>query len=83
MVQGTKPIAVFRLGDRYYAIEEMCPHRGGPLHEGRRDGEHVVCPWHYATFNIPDGKKVSGPVQRDLACYPVVREGDDLYVVES
>ncbi len=84
MVQGSeKTLAVFKLEDRFYATEELCPHRGGPLSEGQREGECVTCPWHQAKFHIPDGKKLGGPVQRDLTVYPVVRDGDELWVVES
>ena len=37
-------IAVFNLGGRYYAIENTCPHRGGPLAEGIVAGDEVICP---------------------------------------
>ncbi len=39
-------IAVFNVGGNYYAIENACPHRGGPLAEGLMAGEEVICPWH-------------------------------------
>ena len=37
-------IAIFNLGGTYYAIENTCPHRGGPLAEGMLAGEEVICP---------------------------------------
>ena len=81
MVQGKYcPIAVFRVEDKFYAIEEMCPHRGGPLSEGKCDGDVVTCPWHQATFQITTGKTLSGPVNRNLKRFHIIREGDELFV---
>lgn len=39
-------IAIFNLGDRFLAVENRCPHRGGPLSEGILSGNTVVCPLH-------------------------------------
>src|SRR5207244_2698616 len=41
-----KTIALFNVGRRYYAIDNTCAHRGGPLGEGDLDGAVVTCPWH-------------------------------------
>jgi len=43
---GSQEIAVFNLGDRFLAVENRCPHRGGPLADGILSGESVVCPLH-------------------------------------
>jgi nitrite reductase (NADH) small subunit len=43
---GSQEIAVFSLGDRFLAVENRCPHRGGPLADGILSGESVVCPLH-------------------------------------
>jgi nitrite reductase (NADH) small subunit len=43
---GGQEIAVFNLGDRFLAVENRCPHRGGPLADGILSGESVVCPLH-------------------------------------
>jgi nitrite reductase (NADH) small subunit len=43
---GDREIAVFNLGDRFLAVENRCPHRGGPLADGILSGESVVCPLH-------------------------------------
>src|ERR1700687_1010300 len=39
-------IALFNLGDRFLAVENRCPHRGGPLSDGIVAGDVVVCPLH-------------------------------------
>src|SRR5947207_8704607 len=41
---GSREIAIFNLGDRFLAVDNRCPHKGGPLSDGIVDGESVVCP---------------------------------------
>src|SRR6516162_10044590 len=41
-----RDIAIFNLGDRFLAVENRCPHKGGPLSEGIVSGNVVVCPLH-------------------------------------
>lgn len=48
-------VAVFRQGDEFYAIDDLCPHMGAPLSEGYVEGKCVTCPWHAWHFNIEDG----------------------------
>lgn len=48
-------VAVFRRGDQWYAIDDLCPHMGASLAEGHVEGETVTCPWHAWRFCIKDG----------------------------
>src|SRR2546427_8292558 len=41
-----REIAIFNLGDRFLAVDNRCPHKGGPLSEGIVSGTTVVCPLH-------------------------------------
>ena len=75
LVQGEKPIAVFKVGDAYFGIEDLCPHRGGPLSEGKLEAGCITCPWHDAKFELATGKVLKGPVHRTLKTY-VVYEKD-------
>ena len=43
---GGKQIALFNAGGKFYAIDNACKHRGGPLAEGELDGTTMTCPWH-------------------------------------
>jgi nitrite reductase (NADH) small subunit len=43
---GDDEIAIFNLGERFLACDNMCPHRGGPLADGIVSGNTVVCPLH-------------------------------------
>jgi len=83
-----KPIAIFNLDGKFYATDDTCPHEGGPLASGFIEGENVTCPWHGATFHIksgktlepPAGEKMSSPVDRGIASYPVCIVGADVRV---
>lgn len=50
------------------AIVATCSHLGGPLDEGDRDGDTVVCPWHGSRFDLCRGEVQGGP-----AVYPQPR----------
>lgn len=77
-VEG-KRIAVFNVDGRYCAIDDTCPHRGGPLSEGSLDGEVVTCPWHGARFDVTTGAVLAPPAQRGVTAYSVqVSSGDVL-----
>ncbi len=75
-----KTLALFNLAGTYYAIDDTCPHRGGPLSEGDIEGEEVTCPWHGAVFKITTGEVLTPPAQTDLACYNVRVEGRNVEV---
>jgi nitrite reductase/ring-hydroxylating ferredoxin subunit/uncharacterized membrane protein len=69
-------MAIARVGSDYYAFQEFCTHRYGPLSEGAlRDG-NVQCPWHRSCFDIRSGKVTQGPAKVDLKTFDVqVRDG--------
>lgn len=50
-----RSIALFRIRDQYFAIQNNCLHRGGPLGEGEIKNYEVTCPWHGWKYNIVDG----------------------------
>ena len=62
---GDREIAIFNLGDRFAAIENRCPHSGGPLCDGIISGTTVVCPLHGWRICLDTGivKKPDVPVQ--------------------
>ena len=71
-------IALFNIDGNFYAIDNTCPHRGGPLGEGMLDDGIVTCPWHGWKFNVATGKNVSMPV--DVKRFEVKVEGEDVLV---
>ena len=54
-------IAIFNLGDRFLAIENNCPHRGGPLSDGIVSGRTVVCPLHAWKIDLESGQVTNRP----------------------
>ncbi len=54
MLDG-REIAIFNLGDRFFATDNQCPHKGGPLCDGIVAGEVVVCPLHAWKVNLDTG----------------------------
>ena len=59
-VVGDREIALFNVAGSYYAIENACPHQGGPLAEGFIEDTTVTCPWHAWCFDVTTGKMALG-----------------------
>jgi nitrite reductase/ring-hydroxylating ferredoxin subunit len=72
--------AVFNVEGVYYAIENTCPHRGGPLGEGKLNRHVVTCPWHRHKFNVKTGEIVTLLNRPYAKTYPVTVEGSDVIV---
>ncbi len=74
-----RSIAVFNVAGSFYAIDNLCPHRGGPLAEGDVDGKLVVCPWHGWRWDVTTGSNANNPAVR-VSCYPVTVEQGAIFV---
>jgi nitrite reductase (NADH) small subunit len=68
-------IAVFRVGAEVHAIENSCPHRGGPLAFGDLRGAAVYCPLHAWAFDVRTGRCDEFP-EASLRTFPVHVDGD-------
>jgi len=91
LTQGLE-ILLARVGDKYYATGNRCPHLGGKLSQGKLEGTIVTCPRHGSQFDLRDGKTVrwlkgSGLIStlgkaikpaKPLITYQVRVEGDDI-----
>ncbi|BFU93281.1 MAG: putative Rieske-type ferredoxin [Nitrospira sp.] len=74
-VHGVR-IALFNVDGAYYAVDNTCPHAGGPLGEGFVSGDVVECPWHGWAFNLRTGERCGNP-NITVACCPVqVTDGE-------
>lgn len=76
---GDKEIALFRLEDGFFALDNTCPHKGGPLSEGFITNGQVACPWHQWKFNLADGKCPDVP-GRPVSAYPVEIKDDAVWI---
>jgi len=74
-----KPIAIFNVDGNFYAIDNTCLHRGGPLGEGELDGKVVICPWHGWRYDVTTGANEMNP-SVTVEKYEIKVEGDDLLV---
>jgi 3-phenylpropionate/trans-cinnamate dioxygenase ferredoxin subunit len=52
---GRREIMLARVGDKYYASDNRCPHMGGNLSQGKLEGTVITCPRNYSQFDITDG----------------------------
>ena len=73
---GDQVVALFNLGEEYCAIENQCPHKGGPLADGIVAGKNVFCPLHNWKISLETGCALSGG-EGKVKTYPVkVINGD-------
>lgn len=74
-------VALFRLDDGYWAIEDVCTHDGGPVAEGTLlPGGIIECPRHGATFDVRTGAAKSFPATTPVPTYAVRVVGDEIQV---
>ena len=62
-----------------YALDNTCPHAGGPLGEGTLRGELIVCPWHGWRFNVRTGERPENPDFKVTRCQVRI-EGEAIQV---
>lgn len=90
---GRRSIGVFRIGDSFYAVNNHCPHQGGPLCLGRTKpwvrsagpGAYAVaeretllaCPWHGWEYDLATGQSFLGPAEPPVRTYEVSIEAEE------
>jgi nitrite reductase/ring-hydroxylating ferredoxin subunit len=81
-MSGIGEIAVARLSDGsgYVAFEPRCPHALGPLAEGKRKGDVIVCPWHFFPFDLKTGKLPGTTSILALRRYPVSVKDNEIFI---
>lgn len=72
-------ICLARIDGTLAAVDNVCPHRQGPLSEGWIEGNAVVCPWHSWAFDLRTGVAES-PERASVDVFPVRVEGEDVLV---
>jgi len=73
-------IALFHVGGKFWAIDDVCTHDGGPLAEGTLEGYTIACPRHGAKFDIRDGRALTMPATQPTIAHEVRVDGDDVLV---
>jgi nitrite reductase (NADH) small subunit len=73
-VEGSS-IALFHTADRFFALDDICPHMAGPLSEGKVEDCTVTCPWHRWRYSLTTGERLDR-LGSSTRTYPVeVRDG--------
>ena len=67
---GDHEVALFNLGGEYFAIDNRCPHKQGPLADGIVAGKAVFCPLHNLKISLETGCVLAGG-QGQVKIYPV------------
>jgi 3-phenylpropionate/trans-cinnamate dioxygenase ferredoxin subunit len=88
-----RQILFARVGDKYYAVDNLCPHMKGNLSQGKLQGTVVTCPLHGSQFDISNGQVVRWlrgglmskvgkalKLSKDLTVYNVKVEGSEVLV---
>ncbi|KKB76084.1 tRNA-(guanine-N1)-methyltransferase [Devosia soli] len=76
-------IAVFRTAtDEVFAIDDKCPHKGGPLSQGIVHGAQVTCPLHNWVFSLETGE-AQGADKGAVRTYPMRSDGGRLFIDAS
>ena len=76
---GGQAVALANVGGAFFAINNTCLHRGGPLGQGVMDGNVVTCPWHGWQYDVTTGKISQNPAV-GVDCYRVEVRGEDIFV---
>ena len=82
-------VVAVRAGERWYAlanvdgvlhaVDNNCPHNGGPLSKGTLVGRELVCPWHGWRWDVTTGANVNNPAVK-IGCFPAAVVDGDVYV---
>ncbi len=68
---GDRPIVIFNVAGKLFAIGDVCSHDEGPLGDGDLNDYEIVCPRHGAQFDIRTGQVTRLPAGTDIPAYPV------------
>ncbi|MGZ4796369.1 MAG: thiamine pyrophosphate-dependent enzyme [Acidimicrobiia bacterium] len=79
VLAGRHSLALTRVGDAYGALDNHCPHQGGPLGEGSIEKGLLRCPWHGYDYDPLTGTPPAG-FSDAPACFPVEVRADGVYV---
>jgi 3-phenylpropionate/trans-cinnamate dioxygenase ferredoxin component len=77
---GGRRLALCNVDGRYYAIDDVCTHDGGPLDQGELDGVEIECPRHGARFDVTTGRATCMPAVVPVKTYEVRIEDGEVQI---
>jgi glycine betaine catabolism B len=76
-------VCIVNVSGKFYAINNVCTHEGGPLAEGNLNEFEVECPWHGARFDVRTGEVKSPPAESPVSTYEIKIDRDDIWIRKS
>jgi naphthalene 1,2-dioxygenase ferredoxin component len=76
-------LGLFRVGDQFFAVDNLCTHGQALLTEGVLEDGIIECPLHAGQFDVRNGCALAPPAIRDLTSYPVRIDGEAIMVLMS
>lgn len=71
MADDGRKAALVRVGEKLFALDDRCPHAGGPLSEGALENGALRCPWHARHFDPATGRCVDFAATKNAECFAV------------
>jgi 3-phenylpropionate/trans-cinnamate dioxygenase ferredoxin subunit len=78
LVYDDRAVLLIRIGDEYFAVEDVCSHDGQPLTDGKLSGTTIECPRHAARFDLCTGRPLCMPAVEPIATFAVRVEGNTI-----
>ena len=75
-----KRIVLARTESEWFAFDDHCPHRGGPLSDGAIACGIVQCPWHGSQFDSKTGSLKNGPAKKGIGTYAVTQKQEKIFI---
>jgi nitrite reductase/ring-hydroxylating ferredoxin subunit len=75
---GERCYALANIDGTFHAVDNNCPHNGGPLGKGSLDGPELVCPWHLWRWNVVNGRNTAPGIDWRVPRVPVRIVGDEI-----
>jgi glycine betaine catabolism B len=79
-LDSSQNICIANIDGKYYAINNVCTHEGGPLADGTLEGYEVECPWHGSKFDVRSGAVTNPPATERETTYEVKVDGDNILI---
>lgn len=80
MLPTKTAVAVCRLGDEYFALDDLCTHGLASLSDGDVEDDQIFCPFHGGAFDIRTGKPTERPCSIAVKTYKVIQKEGQLYI---
>ncbi len=73
-------IGITKIGEKIVAFEDVCTHDGEAISHGKIESGCIICPRHFAKFDLASGKALCMPATEDLTTYQTRISGEDIEV---